>query len=71
MRVLEEGGPLAKTQVGGDEGRALLMPLLQQGEEQTDLGGFGLGISDLVNQKQVVFDIATDDLVLRPIGAVH
>src|SRR5579885_1330266 len=50
MRVLEEGGPFAKTQVGGDQGRALLVALLQQGEEQTDLGWFGLGISDLINQ---------------------
>ena len=68
MRVLEERGPLAETQVGGDEGRTLLVTLLQKGEEQTDLGGFGLGVPDLVNQEQVVFDIAADDLVLGTVG---
>ena len=68
MRVLKKGGPLAKTQVGSDEGRVLLMTLLQQGEEQADLGGFGLGVTNLIDQEQVIFDIAADDLVLGPVG---
>jgi len=43
------------------------MPFLQQREEQSDLGGFGLGITHLVDQEQVIIDIAADDLVLGPV----
>jgi hypothetical protein len=42
--------------------------LLQQGEEQTDLGGFGFRIPDLIDQEQVVFEVVADDSILRPIG---
>ena len=68
MRILEEGGPLAKTQVGGNERGSLLMTLLQKSEEQAHLGGFGLGVTDLVNEDQIIIDIAADDLVLGPVG---
>jgi len=49
MRVFEERGPFAKTEVGGDEGGALFVALLQKGEEQADLGGFGFDIPNFVD----------------------
>ena len=49
MRVLEKGGPLTEAQVGGDKGRALLVPLLEQGKEQTDLRRFGLRVANLID----------------------
>ena len=68
MRVFEERGPLAKTQIGGNERGALFVALLQQSEEQANLEGFGLGVTDLVNEDQIIIDIAADDLVLGPVG---
>ena len=43
--VLEEGIPVGKAEVGGDEGGLFLVALLQEGEEEADLGGFDLARS--------------------------
>ena len=47
--VFEEGAPLAKAQVGSDQCGFLLVALLHQGEEQSDLRWLGLGVADLIH----------------------
>jgi hypothetical protein len=48
--VFEKGTPFGKAQVGGDEGGLFLVPLLQEGKEQPDLGGFDLNVAHRVDQ---------------------
>jgi len=68
VRVLQERGPLAKAQVGGNEGGAMLVALLQESEEKPDLRGLGLDVANLIDQKQVVLEIPADDPPLGTVG---
>ena len=49
MRVLEKRAPVAKAQIGSEEGGLFLVPPLQEGEENPHLNGFHLDIANFVN----------------------
>ena len=49
MRVLEKRAPVAKAQIGSEEGGLFLVPPLQEGEENLHLNGFHLDIANFVD----------------------
>ena len=50
MIIFQKGTPFAEAKVAGYQCGFPSVPLVHQGEEQTHLHGFGLYISDLVDQ---------------------
>jgi len=57
MRVLEKRAPLAKAQIGSDEGGLFLVPPLHEGKENPHLNGFDLDIANFVNEQAVVGEV--------------
>lgn len=62
--VVQESVPLAKAEVGGEQGAALVMTVLNQGKEVADLLGLGFDVADFINEQDVIATEVFDDFRL-------
>lgn len=68
MIVLQKRAPFAEAQIGGDQRGLVLVSLLHEGKEESDLNRFGLYISDLINEQTVAGYVSFENLLLGMVG---
>src|ERR1700680_4558027 len=68
MVVFEKGSPFGKAQVGSDESRLFLVPLVQEGKEKADLNRLDLDVANFVDQQAVEGEVVFEDFGFGVVG---
>ena len=68
LLVLQKRHPLTEPEVGRDQGRLFLVPLVHQGKEQTHLDRLYLDIAELIDKQRIIARKFLEELFFRMIG---
>ena len=65
---MQERSPLGEAQIGSDDRRLLLVPLVHQRKELADLRGLDFDVTDFIDDEAVVGRITLEQLAVATIG---